>query len=228
MYQATTAPHQNYLDTISNRQPIARNDVYRSGRLLKLLFDYAITLPGLLFISPLFLLLALLVMLDSPGPIFHRRRVLGQDGRLFDALKFRTMHVNGDEILAMHPELRAELSRNHKLKVDPRITRVGHFLRKYSLDELPQLVNVLRRDMSLIGPRMITLPEIKLYGEHGEKLITVKPGLSGLWQVSGRSNTSYEQRVELDMAYIDNWTVWQDVKILVRTPLAVLKGEGAY
>lgn len=200
----------------------------RSGRIVKALFDYFIVVPGLILISPLFLIIALLVWLDSPGPIFYRRRVLGQDGRVFNALKFRTMYVNGDEIIAQYPKLKAELEKNYKLKCDPRITRMGHFLRKYSLDELPQLLNVVMQDMSLIGPRMITPEEITKYGVHGEKLLTAMPGLSGLWQVSGRSDTSYDQRVELDMEYIDNWSIWMDLKILFKTPAVVLRGDGAY
>ncbi|MCA9930120.1 MAG: sugar transferase, partial [Anaerolineales bacterium] len=153
---------------------------------------------------------------------------LGRDGRVFYAFKFRTMYINGDEILAQYPKLRAELNRNYKLKCDPRVTRMGNFLRKYSLDELPQLLNVVNQDMSLIGPRMITPEEIAKYGEHGEKLLTVMPGLSGLWQVSGRSDTTYDERVELDMDYISNWSVWMDLKILFKTPAVVFKGDGAY
>ncbi len=199
-----------------------------TGRFLKAAFDLMITVPGMLLIAPLFLVLALMVRMDSPGPVFYRRRVLGRDGRVFYAFKFRTMYVNGDEILAKYPKLRMELNRNYKLKCDPRITRVGNLLRKYSLDELPQLINVLIQDMSLIGPRMITPEEIEKYGDHGEKLLTAQPGLSGMWQVSGRSDTTYEERVELDMDYITNWSVLLDLKILFKTPMVVLKGDGAY
>jgi len=198
------------------------------GRILKAAFDYAVVIPGLLLIAPLFLLIALLVRLDSPGPVFYRRRVLGRDGRIFYALKFRTMYLNGDEILARYPKMKIELERNYKLKCDPRVTKMGQLLRKYSLDELPQLLNVVNQDMSLIGPRMITPEEITLYGEHGDKLLMVMPGLSGLWQVSGRSDTTYNERVTLDMQYITNWSIWLDLKILFRTPLVVLRGDGAY
>ena len=138
------------------------------------------------------------------------------------------MHINGDEILARYPKLRAELEKNYKLKCDPRVTRIGNFLRRYSLDELPQLINVFFQDMSLIGPRMITPDEITKYGTNGEDLLTVMPGLSGLWQVSGRSDTSYDDRVTLDMEYIKNWSIWMDIKILLKTPAVVLKGDGAY
>jgi len=199
-----------------------------TNRVLKAALDYALIVPALLFLMPLFAMLALLVRLDSPGPVFYRRRVLGKDGRVFDAFKFRTMHVNGDEILARYPKLRAELQQNYKLKCDPRITRVGNFLRKFSLDELPQLFNVLLRDMSLIGPRIIAPEEITKYGEWGTTLLTVLPGLTGLWQVSGRSDTSYDERVQLDMQYIDNWSLWLDIKIVLKTVPTVLRGDGAY
>ena len=228
MIQATTATQTLLHETTLAHRPPVVSEAYEKGRFSKALFDYAITFPALLFIAPLFLLLALMVRLDSPGPVIYRRRVLGKNGRIFYAYKFRTMYINGDEILARFPKLRAELSKNYKLKCDPRVTRAGQLLRKFSLDELPQLFNVLQRDMSLIGPRMITPDEVSKYGEHGEKLITVMPGLSGLWQVSGRSDTSYDERVKLDMSYIDNWSLWQDIKILFKTPLVVLKGDGAY
>ncbi len=195
---------------------------------LKRLLDYALVIPALLLLWPLFLGLALAVKLDSPGPIIYRRRVLGRDGRVFDAFKFRTMFVNGNEILAQHPALKAELDRNYKLKSDPRVTRVGQFLRKFSLDELPQLFNILFQDMSLIGPRIITPEEIEKYGAYGPDLLAVMPGLTGLWQVSGRSDTSYDDRVKLDMHYVHNWSIRLDIQILFKTFPAVMKGEGAY
>jgi lipopolysaccharide/colanic/teichoic acid biosynthesis glycosyltransferase len=195
---------------------------------LKRLLDYAIVIPALFLIWPIFLALAIAVKLDSPGPIFYRRRVLGLDGRVFYAYKFRTMHLNGDDILARYPELQAELKATCKIKNDPRITRVGQLMRKSSLDELPQLLNVLNQEMSLIGPRMITPEEIEKYGAYGPELVTVMPGITGLWQVSGRSDTTYEQRVQLDMTYIRTWSIFLDIKILFSTIPAVLKGAGAY
>jgi exopolysaccharide biosynthesis polyprenyl glycosylphosphotransferase len=197
-------------------------------QVFKMALDYCLTIPGLLLISPLMLALALLVRFDSPGPILHRRRVMGLNGIQFDAFKFRTMYINGDEILNRHAELKAELQRNHKLKDDPRITRIGRFLRKYSLDELPQLFNVLRAEMSLVGPRMISPAELAQYNQWGINLLTVRPGLTGLWQVSGRSDVGYDERVRLDMYYIRNWSIWADLQILFQTLPAVLKGRGAY
>lgn len=195
---------------------------------LKWLLDYSITIPGLLLLSPFLLLIAFAIKLASPGPVIYRRRVMGVNGRQFDAYKFRTMYINGDDILASYPELQAELAANHKLKKDPRITPVGRFLRKTSLDELPQLVNVLKRDMSLVGPRMITPEEMSKYHQWYMNLLTVRPGITGLWQVSGRSDVSYEERVRLDMQYIRNWSIWSDLQLLVYTIPAVIKSRGAY
>jgi lipopolysaccharide/colanic/teichoic acid biosynthesis glycosyltransferase len=155
--------------------------------------------------------------------------VLGIGGKGFDAFKFRSMKVNGEEILDAHPELRVELETTHKIKNDPRITNVGRFLRRTSLDELPQLFNVLLGQMSLVGPRMISPEEVKEYGYMQMNLLTVKPGMTGLWQVSGRSDLSYEDRVRLDMDYIRNYSIWLDMHILMfQTLPVVLKGRGAY
>jgi exopolysaccharide biosynthesis polyprenyl glycosylphosphotransferase len=195
----------------------------------KALLDYTAILFSLPFLLPLFLVIAALIKVDSPGPVFYRRRVLGIGGNEFDALKFRTMAVNGDEILARRPDLHAELAANHKLKEDPRVTRVGKWLRRTSLDELPQLINVLLGQMSLVGPRMISPVEKEQYGQMQHNLLTVKPGLTGLWQVSGRSDLSYVERVQLDMHYIRNYSIWLDVQILFfQTLPAVLKKRGAY
>jgi exopolysaccharide biosynthesis polyprenyl glycosylphosphotransferase len=197
-------------------------------RIIKALMDYAITIPGLILISPLLLAIAIAIKLDSPGPVLYRRRVLGISGTQFDALKFRTMHAAGDKILEDNPELKNELDKNHKLKNDPRVTRLGKFLRKTSLDELPQLFNVLLREMSVVGPRMISPEEVKEYNRLGLNLLTVHPGITGLWQVSGRSDITYQERVRLDMHYIRNWSIWLDIQLLFRTIPAVLKSRGAY
>jgi lipopolysaccharide/colanic/teichoic acid biosynthesis glycosyltransferase len=153
---------------------------------------------------------------------------MGLNGRQFYALKFRTMVLNGEEVLDKHPELKRELAINHKLKNDPRVTRIGAFLRRYSLDELPQLFNVLKRDMSMVGPRMISPEEAPMYKQFVMNLFTVLPGITGLWQVSGRSDISYEERVRLDMVYVRNWSLWLDLQILFQTIPAVLRAKGAY
>ena len=196
---------------------------------VKTLLEYSLAIIALVLLSPLLLLIAALIKMDSPGPVLYRRRVLGVSGRKFDAYKFRTMHEDGDEFLAADDELAQELMKNHKLREDPRVTPIGRWLRKYSLDELPQLFNVLLGQMGLVGPRMISPQEAGKYGRHKLNLLTVKPGITGLWQVSGRSDLSYEERVRLDMLYIRNYSVWLDLQILfVQTLPAVLKGRGAY
>jgi Undecaprenyl-phosphate galactose phosphotransferase WbaP len=181
---------------------------------------------------PILLCLALLIKLDSRGPIFYSQTRIGQGGRAFQAIKFRTMAVNADQLLAHYlqnqPELRRLWQQDHKLKKDPRLTRVGRWLRRTSLDELPQLWNVLRGEMSLVGPRPIITAEISRYGEIYPLYTRVKPGLTGLWQVSGRNNISYAERVNLDAYYVRNWSVWLDAYILLRTPWVVVTAEGAY
>jgi len=195
---------------------------------VKFVLDYVLAIFSLLVLSPFLLLIALLVKITSPGPILHKRLVMGLNGKQFHALKFRTMVTNGDEVLDKYPELKEELARTHKLKNDPRVTRIGAFLRKFSLDELPQLINVLKRDMSLVGPRMISPEEVAMYKQFDMNLLTVLPGITGLWQVSGRSDISYDERVRLDMYYVRNWTIWLDLQLLYQTIPAVLKSRGAY
>lgn len=211
-----------YVSLVSvNQVRLSRSEAFIKGCL-----DYLGAICGLIVTAPLFAAIALAIKLDSAGPILYRRRVLGRSGSPFDAYKFRTMHVNGDQLLTA--EQWANLQKYQKLKDDPRVTRVGRFLRRYSLDELPQLFNVLKGQMSLVGPRMITPAEKEKYGKWDMNLLTVKPGLSGLWQVSGRSDVSYEERVRLDMYYIRNYTIWLDLQLIFRTIIAVVKGKGAY
>jgi exopolysaccharide biosynthesis polyprenyl glycosylphosphotransferase len=195
----------------------------------KNILEYAVATLTLLALSPLMAVIAVLVKLDSPGPIIYRRRVMGVGGVPFDAFKFRTMPVNGARILDGFPELQEKLWHDGKLKDDPRVSMLGRLLRRFSLDELPQLFNVLLGQMSLVGPRMITEAEGVKYGQHLINLLTVKPGITGLWQVSGRSELSYVDRVRLDLHYIRNYSIWLDLQILiVQTPSAVIRGHGAY
>lgn len=196
--------------------------------ILKFIIDYAVATAGLILLSPLMVLIAALVKLDSPGPVIYRRKVMGTNGTPFDAFKFRTMRINGHEILAAYPELQEQLEQDAKLKDDPRVTRLGNILRKFSLDELPQFINVLLGQMSVVGPRMISPPEMVHYGKWGMNLLTVKPGITGLWQISGRSDVSYEERVRLDMQYIRNWSIWTDIYIILATIPAALRKKGAY
>jgi lipopolysaccharide/colanic/teichoic acid biosynthesis glycosyltransferase len=178
-------------------------------------------------LAPVLLAVALVVGISDGLPVFYRRRVVGSWGE-FDAYKFRTMQCNADAILAADPKLRDAFARNFKLKSDPRVTRVGAWLRKYSLDELPQLANVLKGDMSLVGPRMITAPELAKYGPYQELLLSVKPGLTGYWQIQGRQDVSYEERVRMDVQYITHWSLGLDFMILLKTPWRVIRGQGAY
>ena len=195
---------------------------------VKFIVDYLLAIASLILLSPFLLIIAFCIKRSSPGPVLYRRLVMGLNGKQFYALKFRTMVTNGDEVLDQHPELKRELKTNHKLKDDPRITPIGRFLRKYSLDEVPQLLNVLKRDMSLVGPRMISPEEAPMYKQFVMNLLTVLPGITGVWQISGRSDISYEERVRLDMYYVRNWSLWLDLQLLVQTIPAVLRAKGAY
>ena len=201
-------------------------------RVPKRMLDLALTILFAPILLPLVGILALLVRLESPGaPIYGHKRI-GKGNRMFTAWKLRSMVINSDEVLQRHleqnPELREEWLQNHKLKKDPRITKVGAFLRKTSLDELPQLWNVLKGEMSLVGPRPIVAAEVPKYGRSFALYTTVPGGLTGLWQVSGRNNTTYEERVSLDTFYMRNWSVWLDLCILFRTIGTVLFRKGAY
>jgi len=181
----------------------------------------------IIVLAPLMLLVCVLLLVDDGWPIIYRRRVLGTHGE-FDAYKFRSMKRDADAILARDVGLRSEFERNFKLKKDPRVTPMGAWLRRFSVDELPQLFNVVRGQMSLVGPRMISPLEIEKYGQYREMLLSVKPGITGYWQVRGRQHVSYDERVRMDVYYIENWSLEMDLRILLRTPVKVFQGEGAY
>lgn len=198
---------------------------------LKRVMDVAGAAALLAFLAPAFLLLAWLVRRDG-GPAFYGHTRIGKDGRGFPCLKFRSMVVDSDArleaLLASDPAARAEWEATRKLRHDPRVTPVGRFLRSTSLDELPQLFNVLRGEMSLVGPRPVTAAELSTqYGAAAAHYMSVRPGITGLWQVSGRSDTTYAQRIALDVAYASRLSLWQDVVILLRTPVVVLARRGA-
>jgi lipopolysaccharide/colanic/teichoic acid biosynthesis glycosyltransferase len=196
-------------------------------RFLKRAIDVLGSATLLCLLCPLLLFIALLIAVTDGFPIIYLRRVVGVN-QSFDAYKFRTMCRNADAMLQASPELQEAFTHNFKLRSDPRITRVGSWLRRYSLDELPQLMNVLRGQMSLVGPRMISAPELSKYGEYQSVLISVQPGLTGYWQTRGRQDVSYGERVQMDMHYITHWTLGLDLNILLRTPWTVIKGKGAY
>ncbi len=201
-----------------------------AGRVVKSTFDLVAALILLVAVSPVLLVIAVLVSLDGGPFIFGHRRV-GRYGREFSCLKFRTMQIDSDRVLARtlaeDPEAAAEWAANHKLRNDPRITRIGRFLRVTSLDELPQLLNVLRGDMSLVGPRPIVRAEVARYGCDIGFYVRVKPGLTGLWQVNGRSDTSYRQRIDYDVDYVKHWSFWRDFLILLKTVQVILMRKGS-
>ena len=197
------------------------------GRFLKRTIDIVGSFVALLLLLPLLAVLAVLVLLKDGRPILHRRRVVGPRGE-FDAFKFRTMRADADQVLRDNPELQREFEVNFKLANDPRVTRLGARLRKYSLDELPQLWNVLRGEMSLVGPRMITPAELEKYREAAWIFREIKPGLSGYWQIHGRQDVSYAERVKMDLFYVEHWSLALDLEIIVKTPVTMLRGVGAY
>ena len=200
-------------------------------RMVKRSFDVVVGSLLLLLVSPLFAALMWLVA-RTGRPVFYGHERIGRGGRPFKCLKFRTMVANAERVLhdhlAHHPELREEWLRDHKLRDDPRITRIGAWLRRTSLDELPQLINIIRGEMSLVGPRPVVAEELPRYGENVVYYLESTPGLTGLWQVSGRNDLDYRRRVHLDCWYVKNWSLWSDVIILIKTPRAVLRGHGAY
>ncbi len=209
-----------------------RNNLRRwPARLTKRLFDVVTASLLLLLLSPLLLALALRIRADGGPAVFRHERV-GRNGQAFPCFKFRTMAVDAEQqlhrLLASDPALQAEWERDHKLKNDPRISPVGHFLRRTSLDELPQLFNVIRGEMSLVGPRPIVQSELVKYGADADYFLMVRPGITGLWQVSGRNDVDYEQRVYLDTWYVKNWSLWYDIAILFKTVRVVLRRDGAY
>ncbi len=200
-------------------------------RLAKRVMDVALTSFGILFVLPFLLLIAALIKLDSKGPVFYTQKRLGKDGEHFKAYKFRTMHGDGEErlkaILDSDPALRAEYEIYHKLKKDPRVTRIGRILRKFSLDEFPQLLNVVNGDMSLVGPRPYIEREVAEMGGQEKIILRAPPGMTGMWQVSGRNATSFAQRCQIDVYYVRNWSPWLDIHILAKTFGVVIKGTGS-
>jgi lipopolysaccharide/colanic/teichoic acid biosynthesis glycosyltransferase len=201
-------------------------------RYVKRVVDLLVILFSLPVLLLAILIVAAVVKATSPGPIFFSHRRICRDGAFFSMWKFRTMCLNSSDVLekylAKHPKARAEWNKTHKLRTDPRVTPVGHFLRRYSLDELPQAWNVIMGQMSIVGPRPIVAAEVEKYGEFFEFYSCVKPGVTGLWQVSGRSKLSYDARVRLDREYVLHWSLLKDLKILLFTCKSVVNRDGAY
>ena len=211
---------------------VKNNLALRRNRIIKYIFDMVLTIIGTICISPILLCIAIWIYKDSPGPVIFKHMRVGKGGKEFPCYKFRSMCVDAkeklEELLKNDPQARAEWERDFKLKHDPRITKSGAFLRKTSLDELPQIFNVLKGEMSLVGPRPIIKEEMKRYSTHIDDYLMVKPGIAGIWQCSGRSDTTYQERVQMDSWYVRNWSIWLDIMILWQTLKAVFAKKGAY
>ncbi|MBT9369021.1 sugar transferase [Rhizobium sp. CSW-27] len=205
---------------------------FPTGGVAKRAFDIITAMTALVVFSPLFLMIMALVKFSDGGSVFYGHKRVGHSGRTFKCLKFRTMVPNGDEVLRRHlhgnPEAAAEWRATRKLKDDPRVTTVGTVLRKLSLDELPQLINVLRGEMSIVGPRPVVDEELSLYDTFAVYYLRTRPGLTGLWQISGRNDVSYESRIAFDTHYVQNWSLMRDVSIILKTIPAVCMSRGSY
>jgi undecaprenyl-phosphate galactose phosphotransferase len=206
-----------------------KNPFYRA---IKRIFDLVVGSILLLFSLPIMAIIAIFIKLDSDGPVIYRHKRIGYKGREFDCLKFRTMVVGADRmlegILSSNPEMRQEWDKYKKLPNDPRVTRFGRILRQMSLDELPQLINVIKGEMSLVGPRPVLYEELKLFEEGSDYYLEVKPGITGLWQISGRSDIDFKKRAELEIWYVKNYSIWLDITVLIRTFKVVITKAGAY
>jgi Undecaprenyl-phosphate galactose phosphotransferase WbaP len=211
---------------------VGQNLLNRSQLLVKRVMDLTIIILAIPFLVPLFGLVALLIKSDSLGSVFYQQDRIGIGGKIFNMWKFRSMYQDAEkkliEYLTTNPDLKAEYEVSHKLKDDPRVTRIGKLLRKFSIDELPQLINVLSGEMSLVGPRPFMPEEISFYEKCYSLYTYVLPGVTGLWQISGRSNVTYSTRVNMDEYYLRNWSIWLDIHILSRTLMVVLRGRGSY
>lgn len=195
---------------------------------IKRIFDVIIASIALILLSPIFLLLAIIIKIDSKGSVFFAHTRIGKNGKKFKMYKFRTMYENAQEMIKdFTPEQRKEWEENFKLKDDPRITKIGKVLRKTSLDELPQIINIIKGDLSIIGPRPVIDEELEKYGENREKFLSLTPGLTGYWQANGRSDTTYKKRMQMELYYIDHVSAKLDLQIFFKTFITVFKKEGA-
>ena len=197
-------------------------------RIVKRILSILCSVISIIVLSPLFIIISLIVKISSKGSVFFIHERIGLKGKKFKLIKFRTMVDNAEDMIAsFNPEQKKEWEENFKLKDDPRITKIGKFLRKTSLDELPQLINILKGDMSFVGPRPIVEDELSWYGDNKEKLLSVKPGLTGWWAVNGRSDVPYPERCDLELYYVDHFSFGLDLKIIIKTFGAIIKKDGA-
>lgn len=215
---------------IINKEKTNKKILYRAT---KRMIDIIGAIVGIIFLIPttIAVCLARKISKEDKGPVFYEQLRYGKNGKVFRLYKFRSMCIGADEKLKRYleenEEIRKEFQKTHKLQNDPRITKIGNFLRKTSLDELPQVINILKGEMSFVGPRPVVEKEVEDYGKNKDKFLSVKPGLTGYWQVNGRSNTTYEERMEMELYYVDNCSLWLDIKIFFKTFIAVFKKEGA-
>lgn len=223
--------NENVVQNISNltltkrRTRVSKNQCYVY---IKRIIDCIISSIALILLLPIFLIIAIAIKLDSKGPIFFAHTRIGKNGKPIKIYKFRTMVVNAEELIKKFtPEQMKEYKKNYKLNNDPRITKVGNILRKTSLDELPQLINIIKGDLALIGPRPVVNAELEKYGENASKFLSVTPGLTGNWAANGRSISAYEERMQLELYYVDNISLKMDIEIFFKTIIAVIKREGA-
>lgn len=197
-------------------------------RYIKRMMDFVLALIGLIILSPVFLIIAILIKIGSKGKVLFKHKRIGKNGKEIYIYKFRTMVENAEDLIkSFTPEQLKEYKENFKLENDPRVTKIGKILRKTSLDELPQLLNIIKGDLSIIGPRPVVEDELEKYGMNKKKFLSVTPGLTGYWAANGRSDTTYEQRMEMELYYVDNMSFKLDFKIFFKTILSVIKREGA-
>ena len=210
---------KTYKEVLTKRKPY---------KMVKRIMDIVLSLIALVLLSPIFLIIALAIKLESKGPVFFKHTRIGKNGKIIKIYKFRSMVENAEDLIKKFtPEQMKEYKENYKLTNDPRITKVGKVLRKTSLDELPQLINIIKGELSIIGPRPVVQEELEKYGQNAQKFLSVTPGLTGYWAANGRSCTSYEQRMEMELFYVDNLSFKMDMKVFFKTIGAVIKREGA-
>lgn len=223
--QSVGAEEKRILDVCNTAK---KRDLKRSYLIAKRALDIALSFLGLIISIIPMAVISLLIKIESPGPAIYVHHRIGKNGKPLPLLKFRSMYINAEKMIEdFTPEQKAEWEKNFKLEHDPRITRVGQLLRRSSLDELPQLVNVLKGELSIVGPRPIITEELDRYGENKDRFLSVTPGLTGYWQAYARSTCSYEQRMEMELYYVENANFWWDIKIMFATVGAVLHGRGA-
>ncbi len=221
--------NQNIINTDLARISKITQDVKKINYMsIKRILDVILASIGLVILIPIFVIIGIIIKIDSKGPVFFAHTRIGKNGKKFKMYKFRTMRENAQEMIDYFTEeQRQEWEENYKLREDPRITKVGNFLRKTSLDELPQVINIIKGDLSIVGPRPIIDRELEKYGKNKEKFLSITPGLTGYWQVNGRSDTTYEQRIEMELYYIDHVSPKLDIKIFFQTFSSVIRKKGA-